>query len=197
MRAQSWRGVRLEGAATAAALFPASQLIYIDALAETALDEVPQWTERRADTVLVLRCEGGGRGLPPGAVAARLPLHTLLPAGGALTAKGHCAAMQLATVLAALDYHSTCGCWPTALAAALPPARQRALMAPYHQRFHGGGVALDSHPLGVGPAEPAQEPLPMVTALCVSNLRDLGLLRRAIGDTPPCNLRKTAAHRKA
>ena len=70
-------------------------------------------------------------------------------------------------------------------------------MAPHHQRFQGGGVAVDTHPLGVGAAEPAQEPQPMVTALCVSNLRDLSLLRRAIGDTPPCRLRKTAAHRKA
>ena len=90
---------------------------------------------------------------------------------------------------------------------------QRALLAPFRQRFSAGGVPLNTYPLvpvsidqympalidpallspGGGPERGSAvgaPVLPMVSALCVSKLSSLALLRRAVAcfhsqDWPP------------
>jgi hypothetical protein len=210
MRAEAWRGVAHAQDKRPCDLHDAADLIYIDALAPASLDELPRWTEPGA--VLVLRPDVPDLEPPPlpaAAQTARLPLEVLLPpavAGKPLKrTRAHSTAMQMQVVAAALDYHQSCGgCWATALAAALPPSKQRALLAPFRQRYVDGGVPIDSHPLLVASAASAAsatasapppaaasllpEPppaaaaavLPMVSALCVTNLRSIPLLRRAV-----------------
>ena len=210
MGAENWRGVKFELSAAPSDLHSVSNLVYIDALAPVALDEIPRWFE--PGVVLVLRPDVPELELPPlpptGAHRARLPLEMLLPSSSRLTkrTRAHTTATQMQAVVAALDYYRTCGCWRLALAASVPPSKQRALLAPYRQRYANRAVPVDSYPLTAytgthlksGAAScseddtacsaafvprfagAAEGKVPMVSALCVSKLSSLQLLRRAV-----------------
>jgi hypothetical protein len=209
MGAENWRGVLFELSARPSDLHNVSNLVYIDALAPAALDEIPQWFE--PGVVLVLRPDVPELELPPvptGAHRARLPLEMLLPSSSrpAKRTRAHTTATQMQAVVAALDHYRTCGCWRLALASAVPPSKQRALLAPAKQRYANRAVPIDSYRLTAytathleaGAASCSEDAptcaatvsrrfagvsegtVPMVSALCVSKLSSLQLLRRAV-----------------
>ena len=101
MGAESWRGVLLELNAVPTDLHSPTDLIYIDALAPTKLENLPRWSQPGA--VLVLRPDIADTSVSPppaGALTARLPLEVLLPSTGTIKrTRAHNTAMQMQVVV--------------------------------------------------------------------------------------------------